>query len=63
MGAAFSFIVLPHIILWVIPLLFRFPGGFILSETLQAISLRAYELMLTVCVARSLAFPSVFWLR
>lgn len=42
--------------------------GFILSETqqketLQAIRLRACELMLTVRDARSLAFPPVFWLR
>lgn len=40
--------------------------GFILSETqqketLQAIRLRACELMLTVRDARSLAFPPVFW--
>lgn len=63
MGVDFSFIVSPHIILWVINPLYcsDFQGCLILSETLQketlkAISLRACEFMLTVRDARSLAF-------
>lgn len=64
MGAAFSFIsfLVSHYSLGNSFILFRFTGGFILSETqqketLQAIRLRACELMLTVCDARSLEFP------